>query len=128
VAHSAQYGLAAMLRAASDGKYNFVQEVREYGEKAKIMKRLFTDNGFSIVYDEDMGEPLSDGFYFTVGYPGMTGAELVHNLLYFGISAISLGNTGSDREGIRACASHVMRDQFSDLDERLRMFNLHFKN
>ncbi|HOY50241.1 MAG TPA: pyridoxal phosphate-dependent aminotransferase, partial [Prolixibacteraceae bacterium] len=69
-----------------------------------------------------------DGFYFTVGYPGMTGAQLVHNLLYFGISAIGLKNTGSDREGIRACVSHVRRDQFPDLEERLGRFNSFYRN
>jgi len=126
VCHSAQYALAAMFRAASDGKFNFVDDVREYGEKAKIMKRLFLDNGFHIVYENDLDEPIADGFYFTLGYPGMSGAELVHNLLYFGISAIGLKNTGSEREGIRACVSHVHRDQFEDLEHRLKMFDSYF--
>lgn len=121
--HSTQFALAAMFRAASDGDFNFVDEVKEYGEKAQIMKRLFLENGFFIVYDNDLGDPIGDGFYFTVGYPGMTGADLVKNLLYFGISAIGLKNTGSLREGIRACVSHVRRDQFGDLEERLRMFH-----
>jgi hypothetical protein len=112
-----------MFKAASDGKYNFVEEVKVYGEKAKIMKRIFIENGFHIVYDRDMDEPIADGFYFTLGYPGMTGTELVHNLLCFGISAIGLKNTGSERDGIRACVSHVRRDQFGDLEERLKLFN-----
>ena len=30
-AHSAQYALAAMLKAANQGKFNFVEQVREYG-------------------------------------------------------------------------------------------------
>lgn len=121
--HSTQYALAAMFKAASDGDFNFVEEVKEYGEKAQIMKRLFLENGFFIVYDNDLGDPIGDGFYFTVGYPGMTGADLVKNLLCFGISAIGLKNTGSLREGIRACVSHVRRDQFGDLEERLQMFH-----
>ncbi len=127
VTHTAQFALAAMFKAASDGLFNFVEDVKEYGEKAKIMKRLFIENGFYLVYDNDQGEPLADGFYFTIGYPGMTGAELVHNLIYFGISAIALGNTGSEKEGIRACVSHVYRSQFDDLEKRLRMFNENFK-
>jgi len=127
VTHTAQFALAAMFKAASDGEFNFVEDVKEYGEKAKIMKRLFIENGFYLVYDNDQGEPLADGFYFTIGYPGMTGAELVHNLIYFGISAIALGNTGSEKEGIRACVSHVYRSQFDDLEKRLRMFNENFK-
>lgn len=126
VCHSAQYALAAMFRAASDGKYNFIEEVKEYGEKARIMKNLFTDNGFYVVYDQDLGEPLADGFYFTIGYPGMTGPELVRNLIYFGVSAIALSNTGSERQGLRACVSHVHRNQFADLEHRLRLFNANF--
>jgi aspartate/methionine/tyrosine aminotransferase len=128
VCHSAQYALAAMFRAASDGTFNFVEDVREYGEKARVMKRIFLDNGFYIVYENDLEEPVADGFYFTLGYPGMTGAQLAHNLLFFGISAIGLKNTGSEREGIRACVSHVQREQFPDLDKRVKLFNEYYKN
>ena len=121
--HSAQFALAAMFKAANDGSFNFVEEVKEYGEKAKIMKKLFTDNGFTIVYDKDLDQPVGDGFYFTIAYPGMTGGELLHKLLYYGVSAISLGNTGSTKEGLRACVSHVNRDQFVNLEIRLKKFN-----
>ncbi len=124
--HSAQWALTAMFKAANEGRFNFVNEVKEYGEKAKIMKALFLKNGFKIVYDKDLDEPIADGFYFTISYPGMTGSELVKNLLYFGISAIALSNTGSNEEGIRACVSFVQRDQFEDLDERLQLFNKQF--
>ena len=124
--HSAQYGLAAMFKGANDGNFNFIEEVKEYGEKAKIMKRIFTDNGFKIVYDTDLDQPVGDGFYFTIGYPGMTGAELLHKLLYYGVSAISLGNTGSTKEGLRACVSNVKREQFGDLTARLQRFNSDF--
>jgi len=121
--HSAQYALAAMLKAANDGKFNFVEQVREYGEKAKIMKKLFTDYGFQIVYDKDMDVPIADGFYFTLSYPGFGGADLVEELLYYGISAISLDITGSDKsEGLRACVSQVSRDQFPELELRLKSF------
>ena len=34
-AHSAQYAMAALLKATNDGTYNFVEVVREYGEKAR---------------------------------------------------------------------------------------------
>ena len=124
--HSAQWALTAMFKAANEGRFNFVNEVKEYGEKAKIMKALFLKNGFKIVYDKDLDEPIADGFYFTISYPGMTGSELVKNLLYFGISAIALSNTGSNEEGIRACVSFVQRDQFEDLNERLQLFNKQF--
>lgn len=121
--HSAQYALAAMLKAVNDGTFNFVDAVREYGEKARIMKKMFTDNGFYIVYDKDEDVPIADGFYFTFAYPGFTGEALLEELIYYGISAIALSITGSDRlEGIRACVSLVQRHQFPDLEYRLRRF------
>jgi len=124
--HSAQYGLAAMLKAANDGDLDFVESVKEYGERAKIMKKLFTNNGFEIVYDMDENEPLADGFYFTFSYPGMDGLELLEKLLYYGISAISLMTTGSERvEGLRACVSQIHKSRFKDLEHRLQVFNKH---
>jgi aspartate/methionine/tyrosine aminotransferase len=123
-AHSPQYALLAMLKAANDGKLNISSAVKDYGEKAKVMKKLFTGNGFNIVYDMDEDEPIADGFYFTVSYPGFTGEALLEELIYYGISAISLAITGSKRtEGIRACVSLVQREQFPDLEYRLRKFN-----
>ena len=123
-AHTPQYGLAAILKAVNDGDYNFVEVVKEYGEKAIIMKKLFKENGFTIVYDKDEDNPIADGFYFTIAYPGFSGEELLNELIYYGISAISLAITGSDRlEGIRACTSLVKREQFPDLEVRLKKFN-----
>jgi len=122
--HSAQFGLAAMLKAANDGQFNFVDEVKTYGERAQIMKKLFTSNGFKIVYDMDEDKPLADGFYFTISYPGFSGEELIEKLLYYGISAISLAITGSERtEGLRACVSQTHPNQFNDLEFRLKQFN-----
>jgi aspartate/methionine/tyrosine aminotransferase len=122
--HTAQYALAAIFKAVNDGSYNYINEVREYGEKARIMKSLFQKYGFRIVYDMDLDEPIADGFYFTISYPGFQGTQLVEELLYYGISAISLGITGSTRlEGLRACVSQVRRDQFPKLEERLQCFS-----
>jgi aspartate/methionine/tyrosine aminotransferase len=121
--HSSQYGLAAMLKASNDGDLDFVGQVREYGEKAVSMKRMFLENGFTIVYDMDEDKPLADGFYFTIAYPGLSGGELLERLLCYGISAISLEITGSLRkEGLRACVSQVTRDQLPVLERRLKMF------
>lgn len=123
VSHSNQYGLLAILKAVNDGRYNFVDNVKLYGERAKAMKKFFTDHGFQIVYDMDDKVPVGDGFYFTLAYPGFTGAELVEELLYYGISAISLTTTGSERhEGIRACVSLTGPEKFGLLEERLKAF------
>ncbi|MBL7906326.1 MAG: pyridoxal phosphate-dependent aminotransferase [Bacteroidales bacterium] len=128
-AHSAQYALAAMLKAANDGGFNFIEDVKLYGDKAHIMKELFTSNGFRIVYDTDVDKPIADGFYFTISYPGFTGEQLIEELIFYGISAISLAITGSERtEGLRACVSLVKPEQFPDLKERLEKFRSHHTN
>lgn len=127
VGHSAQYGLAALLKAVNDGRYKYREDVKEYGEKAAVMKKLFVGNGFKITYDTDLDEPVADGFYFTISYPGMAGRVLLAELLRYGISAISLDITGSEREGLRACVSLIPRTQFGLLEERLKKFNFdHF--
>ena len=120
--HSAQHAMAAILKACNDGDYNLVQGMVAYRDKAHEMKRLFTENGFEIVYDKDEDQPLSDGFYFTIGYPGFTGEELLEELLYYGISAISLSTCGSGRQGLRACVSLVHPSQFPELEARLKVF------
>ncbi len=124
VSHTNQWGLTGLLKAVNNGEFNFVDSVKEYGDRAKTMKKLFTDNGFNIVYDMDNDQKIADGFYFTLSYPGFTGVELVEKLLYYGISAISLITTGSDKhEGLRACVSLTGPDRFNDLDIRLKAFN-----
>lgn len=121
--HSAQYALAAMFKAANEGRFNFVEEVREYGERAAIMKKLFLKAGFTIVYDKDLDEDLADGFYFTVQYPGLTGHELLKELLAFGISAITLENTGSEQiHALRACVSQIKPQMAEELERRLNLF------
>ena len=122
--HAAQYALKAMLSSANDGIYNFLNEVKRYGKRAEIMKKIFVENGFEIVYDKDGGEPIADGFYFTISYPGITGEELLKELLYYGISAISLIITGSERtEGLRACVSLVHENQIPVLEKRINQFH-----
>lgn len=126
--HSSQYALAAMFKAANEGAFNFVDDLREYEEKASVMKKIFTENGFNIVYDKDIDQQLADGFYFTISYAGMTGGELLKNLLYYGISAITLSTCGSERtEGLRACVSQVNTNQFGDLEKRVKQFNKDFR-
>lgn len=120
--HSAQYALAAIFKAASDGQYQFLSEVKEYEIRAHEMKSLFLSNGFDIVYDHDLEESLADGFYFSIGYNGFTGGKLLLELLSYGISAITLNNTGSLREGLRACVSQTSRERFPELGRRLVAF------
>lgn len=120
--HSAQYGLAALLKAACDGEYNFRDDIMVYGERAHKLKEIFCKHGFHIVYDKDLDEPIADGFYFTIGYKNMTSGELAHELMYYGVSGICLVTTGSDQEGLRVCTSFIEDHQYAQLDERMAIF------
>ena len=120
--HSAQYALAAMFKAANDGEFNFLEDMKEYARRAEKMKKLFLENGFQLVYEKDLGEPIGDGFYFTLKYKNMSGAELMKDLIFYGISAISLDTTGSCQQGLRACTSFIKDDQYADLEDRLKRF------
>ena len=127
VCHSVQYGMAAMLQAACEGKLRYVETTREYARRAKRIKEIMTRNGFHIVYDTDAdGQPVGDGFFFTFGYKDWTGQQLVNKLIYYGVSAIALESTGAKREGMRGCASTIREDQYEQLEERLRKFNEDF--
>ncbi|MCC8145327.1 MAG: pyridoxal phosphate-dependent aminotransferase [Bacteroidales bacterium] len=121
--HAAQYALAAMMKAASDGEFSFLDDVKEYGRRARKLKDIFLNHGFGIVYDNDLGEEIADGFYFTIRYPGMTGGQLMAALVPFGITAISLDTTGSNQQGLRACTSFIKDNQYQLLEERLTAFN-----
>jgi aspartate/methionine/tyrosine aminotransferase len=120
---SDNFGHAAIFGALY-GNYKFRDDIIEYGHKSEIMKKLFLENGFRITYDKDLDVPIADGFYFTISYPGMTAAELIDRLLRYGISAITLDTTGSERkDALRACVSMVPRSLFGDLEYRLKCFN-----
>lgn len=118
-----QYGMAEMLNRSVDGTINFVEDTREYERRAARMKKIFTDNGFTIVYDHDVTQPVGDGFFFTLGYPGMTGGELLCELMYYGVSSISLSTTGSEQQGVRACTSRMREELYPILEERMKAFH-----
>ena len=120
--HSAQYALAALLKAAADGTYNFRDDIKVYGERAHKLKEIFLRHGFHVVYDKDLDQPIADGFYFTIGYGHMTSGELAKELMYYGVSAICLITTGSHQEGLRVCTSFIEDHQYAQLDERMAIF------
>ena len=123
-AHSAQHAMSAMLEKATEGVLNFVDHTSDYGRRGAQLKDLFLRNGFHLVYDEDCGEEISDGFFFTVGYKDMGSEELQKELLRFGISSISLPSTGSTLPGVRVCVSMVNGDEILKITEqRLSLFN-----
>ena len=119
---STQYAYAEMLRLSTEGMLDFVDDTREYAVRAEKMKKIFTDNGFHIVYDKDVTRTVGDGFFFTIGYGNMTGGELLRELLYYGVSSISLSTTGSRQNGVRACTSRMRDELYEVLRERMIAF------
>ena len=119
---STQYASAEMLRLSTEGQLNFVEDTRDYAVRAEKMKKIFTDNGFHIVYDADVTQSVGDGFFFTIGYGDMDGGELLRELLYYGVSSISLSTTGSGQKGVRACTSRMSDELYPVLEERMKSF------
>jgi aspartate/methionine/tyrosine aminotransferase len=119
---STQYAYAEMLRLSTEGLLNFVEDTREYAVRAEKMKKIFTDNGFHIVYDYDVTRKVGDGFFFTIGYGDMSGGELLKELLHYGVSSISLSTTGSLQQGVRACTSRMRNELYDVLDQRMKAF------
>lgn len=120
---STQYAYAEMLRLSTEGEINFVEDTREYAVRAERMKKIFTDNGFHIVYDNDVTQRVGDGFFFTIGYGDMSGGDLLTELLYYGVSSISLSTTGSEQQGVRACTSRMREDLYDVMRERMEAFS-----
>lgn len=122
--HSSQFAMAAMLEAACKGELDFVSDSSEYARRGKKAKEIFEKHGFHIVYSDDAGRPISDGFFFTAGYGDMTGDELQLGLLRHGVASISLPCTGSRQNGVRVCISVIgSDDDFETLDQRLKRFS-----
>ena len=119
---STQYAYAEMLRLSTEGQLNFVEDTREYAVRAEKMKKIFTDNGFHIVYEYDVTQKVGDGFFFTIGYGDMSGGDLLRELLYYGVSSISLSTTGSQQQGVRACTSRMREELYEVLEERMKAF------
>ena len=112
-----------MMEAAVEGRYDFVKELRNYGLRAHRSRQIFEDNGFHLVYDKDMEQTISDGFFYTVGYKNLGNRELLAALLRCGVIAIPLNTTGSGQSGIRVCVSRLLDDRdFELLDQHLKLF------
>ena len=122
--HSAQCGMAEMLKKASEGELPFIEHTKEYAHRSAKMKDAFLKNGFHIVYEKDGEQNISDGFFFTVGYKDLDSETLQKELLRHGISTISLPCTGSTKNGVRVCVSMMVDDEhFDKLEKRLRNFH-----
>ncbi len=119
---STQYGYAEMMRLSCEGKIDFIADTREYERRAARVKDIFCRHGFHIVYDRDVTQAVGDGFFFSLGYGNFTSAQLVPELMAYGVSCISLATTGSKQEGVRACVSLLDEKVYPLLEERMAMF------
>ena len=50
--------------------------------------------------------------------------ELLKELLYYGVSCISLSTTGSLQNGVRGCTSRMREELYPVMEERMKAFNL----
>lgn len=128
VAQTPQHALAALLEAACDGRYDFLKKLRKYGEWARRAKEIFLSGGFDLLYGEDLGEPIADGFYFTIRRDRMTGGELLYHMLLFGLAGIPLRPTGTSREGVRICVSLLDENRFEELGKRVSALDKYLRN
>ena len=53
----------------------------------------------------------------------MSGGDLLKELLYYGVSSISLSTTGSEQQGVRACTSRMRDELYEVMEERMKAFN-----
>ena len=128
VPQTPQYGLAALFESACKGEYNFLEEVKIYSIIAAKIKVIFEKYDFKLVYDMDMDEPISDGFYFTIFREGMSGADLLFQMLRYGMAGIPLSTTGSTKEGIRICVSMIRDSHLAELNKRLLSLDKYIKS
>ena len=119
VPQGTQHALAAILEAVCKGEYDFLKKIHWYEEKAVKVKEIFLSNGFNLVYADDLGENIADGFYFTICWKNMTGDNLLYHILLFGLTGIPLSITGSTREGLRICVSLIEDTQIDELKNRV---------
>lgn len=120
--YSTQFGYAEMLNLACDGRLDFVADTREYALRTRRIKDIMLRHGFHVVYEKDVTGPVGDGFFFTMGYDGISGDELVVELMYYGLSCISLSTTGSTQQGVRCCSSRMREELYPLLEERMAEF------
>lgn len=120
--YSTQFGYMEMLNLSCEGVIDFVGDTREYAARTRHIKEIMLRHGFHVVYDKDIAQPVGDGFFFTVGYEGLSGDELVVELMHYGVSCISLSTTGSLQQGVRGCSSRMREELYPLLEERMAEF------
>lgn len=120
---SAQAGFEAALRAMLSGQWAPLKDARAYEQRAQKLKALMLKNGFELLYDEDNGTPIADGFYFAFGHPAYPERGLAEALLHFGVSATPLTDSGANqKQGLRACVGLMTEQDLIEIAGRLEQF------
>ena len=70
-----------MFKASLEGKYDFVDAVKEYGRRAGRVKDIFIKHHFRLVYEKDQDGEIGDGFFFTVAYGDLNCTSLILNMM-----------------------------------------------
>lgn len=128
--HSAQVALSSILKATINDSFKLTSAVQAIANITKKVKQLFMENGFTIPYIKDLHptKVIGDGFYFTIAFDGFSGEELVRELFYYGISTISLAQTGAlKNEAVRISLSLVKESDLVELEKRLKLFRENVK-
>jgi len=121
--NSSQYGVADVLDAINSGTVDLDRVLSVYAERSRTVKQLLKENGFYFIYGSSEAEELN-GFYICFGFPGMSGVELLKELLYVGITVLPLSVFSSERtDGVRACVGRVSDEKLTLLASRLKLFS-----
>ena len=120
---ASQKAMLYYLGDINSGKIDFIQPLKEeYESKAKAIRELFEKHGFPVLYDDDCGRPLANGFYFTSFHPHLSGNQVAEKFPPFGMSVTPVEMCWGKRQGFRVCTASIKLEQLSILDERLGSF------
>ena len=93
-----------------------------FDEKGNVVPVTVIEAGPCVVSQKKTIE--NDGYEAVqIGYGDMKGGELLTELLYYGVSSISLSTTGSEQQGVRACTSRMRSELYEVMEERMRAFH-----
>lgn len=121
--HSSQYGVTDVLNAINSGAIDLDGVLSIYMERSRVVKQLLKEGGFYLIYGGGGADEL-DGFYICFGYPGMSGVELLKELLYVGVTVLPLSVFSSERaDGVRACVGRLNDQSLALLASRLKLFS-----
>ncbi len=124
VPQSSQHALATALMATADKVFDFFKYDKPYRQKAEQVRKIMTENGFTMPYAKDDLGYIGYGYYFTAAHPAFDdGAKLAMALLGCGVTSVPLiGFSGIHNEGVRLCTATLSKEQLKRLPKRIETF------